>query len=313
MIRFPTVNRFLLPRAAAIALIAALAAWFALSGPPSLVHAAHEPVNLALAAGSGKLAARWTAPTNLGTDTIRGYRYQYKKKADATWSTEAAVTTLRVEITGLDNGDRYEVRVRTRYQAQGSNTDLYSSYVTAESTPGLTPDAPGQPTVIAGNASLTVTWTAPNDNGSPITDYKVEYRTYSRAKLGDWTQWKPNETSTSTSTTIAGPGLIDNGTDYQVQVNATNGNGTGYWSPESDEVTAGAPDAPAAPTLTPGQENVAVTWTAPADNGAAIINYDLRYKTTGANSWTDLEPGSQTAVPATHSLGYLRQVHRRPY
>ena len=50
------INRFLLPRAAAIALIAALAA-FALSGPPSLVHAAHEPLNLTLASGNGQLTA----------------------------------------------------------------------------------------------------------------------------------------------------------------------------------------------------------------------------------------------------------------
>ncbi len=36
------LNRFLLLRVAAIALVAALAA-FALPGPPSLVHAAHDP------------------------------------------------------------------------------------------------------------------------------------------------------------------------------------------------------------------------------------------------------------------------------
>ena len=166
------LNRFL--RAAAIALIAALAV-FALSGPPSLVHAAHEPTALTITAGSGKLTAAWTAPTDLGTNTVQDYRYQYKKKADATWSAEAAVTTTSVEISGLDNGVRYEVRVRTRYRAQGSNTDLYSDYVTAEKTPGSAPGAVTGVKVVSGDGTLTITWGLVSAV-PPVSSYAVRYR-----------------------------------------------------------------------------------------------------------------------------------------
>ena len=63
MSRYPRVVRNRFPLAAAIALLAALAAAVLLTGPPSLVHAANEPVSLTLTPGNGKITASWTAPT----------------------------------------------------------------------------------------------------------------------------------------------------------------------------------------------------------------------------------------------------------
>ena len=50
--------------------------------------------------------------------------------------------------------------------------------------------------------------------------------------------------------------------------------------------TAEAPDAPSAPNLTAGETWLEATWTAPADNGAAITGYDVHYRETGGN-WQD--------------------------
>ena len=50
--------------------------------------------------------------------------------------------------------------------------------------------------------------------------------------------------------------------------------------------SAEAPDAPAAPELTAGETWLEASWTAPADNGAAITGYDLHYRETGGY-WTD--------------------------
>ena len=70
------LNRFLLLRVAAIALVAALAA-FALPGPPSW---STPPTTHRAGPGpsAGKLTASWTAPTNLGADTVQDYKRQYK-------------------------------------------------------------------------------------------------------------------------------------------------------------------------------------------------------------------------------------------
>ena len=49
---------------------------------------------------------------------------------------------------------------------------------------------------------------------------------------------------------------------------------------------ARAPSRPSAPTLTAGDGRLEVSWVAPASNGAAIDDYDVRYRT-GGGSWTE--------------------------
>ncbi|MCY4030205.1 MAG: fibronectin type III domain-containing protein, partial [Acidobacteria bacterium] len=132
-----------------------------------------------------------------------------------------------------------------------------------------------------------MSWTAPSDNGAPIDDYDVRYRSLPG---GVWTELTDNGQYTNTRATI--PGLT-NGTRYDVQVRAENSAGEGRWSPSSRGTPmppATAPDAPAAPTLTPGDGQLEVSWTAPSDNGAPIDDYDVRYRSGG--DWTELSDDS---------------------
>ena len=62
--------------------------------------------------------------------------------------------------------------------------------------------------------------------------------------------------------------------------------GTATGMIEDDDPAPEAPDAPSAPTLTAGTTWIEVSWTAPADNGAAITGYDVHYRETGSN-WQD--------------------------
>ncbi|MDE0706075.1 MAG: SUMF1/EgtB/PvdO family nonheme iron enzyme [Rhodospirillaceae bacterium] len=139
------------------------------------------------------------------------------------------------------------------------------------------PDAPSAPALTAGETWLEATWTAPDDNGAAITGYDVHYRETG----GNWQD--ANHTGTGTTKRIIG---LTADTAYEVRVRASNSEGAGDWSPSATRRTdaaAEAPDAPSAPTLTAGETWLDVSWTAPADNGAAITGYDIHYRETGGN------------------------------
>ncbi len=101
------------------------------------------------------------------------------------------------------------------------------------------PGAPAAPSVsAASSSSLTVIWSAPDDGGSAITDYDVQYRA---GTSGDWTDG--NHAGTATTATLTG---LSASTSYQVQVRATNADGAGSWS---DSGSGRTEDANAAPTF----------------------------------------------------------------
>ena len=113
------------------------------------------------------------------------------------------------------------------------------------------------------------------------------------------------------STTITG---LTNRTAYEVQVRAGNSVGKGSWSASATGTpvaAASVPDAPSRPTLTPGDRQLGVRWSAPASNGAAITDYDVRYRRSGGG-WSD-HPGefldrSTTITGLTNRTAYEVQV-----
>ena len=92
------------------------------------------------------------------------------------------------------------------------------------------PGKPDPPTVSnETDNSLTVTWTEPANTGPAITDYDVQYRTGSGSFL-PWTHDGDGATSTITG--------LDVNTRYEVQVRATNDEGTGEWSSSGSGATS---------------------------------------------------------------------------
>ena len=90
---------------------------------------------------------------------------------------------------------------------------------------GEAPGKPAAPTVTAASTtSLSVSWTAPANAGPAITDYDYRHRTTS--PQGTWTE----VTGTTITTLSATIGSLAENTSYQVQVRATNDEGTGAWS-----------------------------------------------------------------------------------
>ena len=141
------------------------------------------------------------------------------------------------------------------------------------------PSAPSAPSVMAANATptqLSVTWSAPANTGPAITDYDVQYRA---GTSGGFT----SHAHTGTTRTATITGLTPN-TAYQVQVRATNDEGTGDWSASGTATTA-ANDPPVFSSSTTAfnvAENSTAVTTATAtdsDSGDAVT-----YAISGADS-----------------------------
>ena len=126
---------------------------------------------------------------------------------------------------------------------------------------------------------LDVSWTAPTNTGKPaITDYDVRYRVGSTPP-GTWQD--AGYDGTGTTTTLTG---LTSGTAYQVQVRATNDEGTSDWTASGSGTTATneAPTFDSADTAFSVAENSTAVTTASAtdsDTGDTVS-----YAKSGADS-----------------------------
>ena len=93
------------------------------------------------------------------------------------------------------------------------------------------PDAPTAVILTPYDSSVRVDWVPGANNGSPITDYVIEY-----APGPSYSSWSTfsDGASTNTFTTITG---LSNGTSYKARVSATNAIGTGSASTASAAAT----------------------------------------------------------------------------
>jgi fibronectin type 3 domain-containing protein len=152
--------------------------------------------------------------------------------------------------------------------------------VASEETPPTAPGAPSLDPAIAGDAEVSLTWTAPvDDGGADINDYIVYRSELSGAETALANSGGAlNYTDTTAS----------NRTTYYYTVAAVNSVGTGAQSNEVSATPEAPPvDPPGAPVLTSatgGASQVTLAWTAPADNGgAAVSNYEVRRSTTSGS------------------------------
>jgi hypothetical protein len=228
--------------------------------------APEAPIAVAATAGNQQAMVSWQAPSNGGNAMTS---YTVVSSPDGISLTVPSSQTSAT-INGLRNGVAYTFTVTA---TNGVGTS-YPSAPSGAVVPATVPDAPSNVSAAAGNASATVTWTAPFNEGSAITSYTV--------------------TSSPAGGTATVPGSafkavvsgLSNGTSYTFTVSATNGVGTGPASPASNSVTPlGPPGAPTSVAAAAGNAQATVSWAAPADNGGTPIT---KYTVTAA-------PGGQTA------------------
>lgn len=121
--------------------------------------------------------------------------------------------------------------------ASGSGVDLMDWGLDFTSGP-TAPAAPTGVSAVAGNASATVSWTAPNNGGSVITSYTVT------PYIGVTAQTTTTVAGSPPVTNVTVTGLT-NGTTYTFIVSATNSVGTGPNSSASNAVTPAGGLSPA--------------------------------------------------------------------
>jgi hypothetical protein len=223
----------------------------------------NTPSNVVATAGNGQATVSFSPPTNTGGLPITSYTV-YVYSGNTLVKTITGVSGSPVTITGLTNGTSYDFEVAA-VNADGTGAPSSPSNVVVPS--GL-PGAPTNVVATAGNGQATVTWTAPNNGGSPITSYTVYI--YSGNTLV-----KTVTGVTTTSYTATG---LTNGTSYDFVISATNANGTGPKSAPSNVVTLGAtPSPPTTVVAVPANASALVLWTpSPNNGGSPITSYQIK-------------------------------------
>jgi Fibronectin type III domain len=227
------------------------------------------PTGLTATAGNASVVLTWTAST--GATSYNVYRGTTSGGESAT-AIATGIASPSYSDTGLTNGTAYFYKVAA---VNSAGTGVQSSEASATPEPAA-PAAPTGLTATAGNASVSLAWTASSGAAS--------YNVYRGTTSG-------GESPTAIATGIASASYSDtgltNGTKYYYKVAAVNGAGT---SGLSSEVTA-TPE-PAKPTIT--------SFAAIPASISSGSSSTLSWATTGAAS-VAITPGTFTSASASGS------------
>src|SRR2546425_401397 len=173
----------------------------------------------------------------------------------------------------------------------------------SSAAPLAVPPSPprGLTATAASSSQISLSWTAPADNGgSAVTGYKIERTT------DGGTTWSILVANTgSTATTYSDTGLAHT-TTHTYRVSAINSVGTGSASNSASATTlAVAPSSPTGLAATAvSSSQVSLSWTAPADNGGSVITgYRVERSTDGGSTWSALVANTGSAATTYSDTG----------
>jgi len=250
------------------------AASAAVSATPRTIPSA--PTALVATAGDGQASVAFTAGANGGSTLTH---YEFSTNDGTSWTAfNPAVTASPVVISGLTNGSAYSIRLRA---VNAAGNGAASAAVSA--TPRTTPSAPTSLVATAGEGLASVAFTAGADGGSAITNYE-----FSTNNGNDWTAFNPAITTSPAVIT-----QLTNGIAYSIRLRAVNAAGNGAASAAVSGTPRTTPSAPTSLVATAGDGQVSVAFTAGADGGSAITNYE--FSTNDGTSWTALNPAVTTS------------------
>jgi len=205
--------------------------------------------------GTLTYAAGASNPASLADDLTSGYATSFSFVADANPTLDLA--------TAVDDSvnEQHETFTVTLNAGTGYTVGARSVF-TVTITDNDPPTAPSGLSLTAGDSKLTVSWSKP---AGPVTGYQVRYK---EASASDQAASTPGDASTGWVTnmptgtaTTAEVTSLTNGTDYHVQVRATDGqtqsgNGYGAWTASETGTPAAAASGVWTATLTADQNGV---------------------------------------------------------
>ncbi|MSW43399.1 MAG: hypothetical protein F2836_01390, partial [Actinobacteria bacterium] len=221
-----------------------------------------------------QITVSWTAPAANGS-AITGYRLQRATShlgpftdiaagACAASTVNASTATSCID-TNVIAGTAYVYTVAATSAVGDGPTSVPSGPV----TPTANPTAPEITVVNAGDRTLSVVFTY----GSPASN--VQY-----SLDGGTTYTTRSPASAASPLTISG---LANGTTYTVVIRMVIVGGLTSASASGSATPRTTPSAPEAPTGTAGNGQATLTWTAPVDDGGAVISgYTVQSSTDGS-------------------------------
>ena len=272
-------------------------------GRPTLV----APSGNGITANS--LTVTWTAPGETGGSAITGYDVQVWD--GAMWVDDASLgNVLTYTDRNLMAGTKYYYHVRAK-NSQGPG--LWSAYVSGTTTVAA-PDAPVLMATTEGMNSIRLTWTVPDDNGTPITGYELQRWDPTASPAAAW--GSANLLGGTDNNRVL---FIDSGRDpgmmYHYRIRALPNSGAASWSMFKSATTD--PAAPGRPMMVTAQADgktaIDLSWNAPADNGSAIVRYELQMWDTDSSMWMNVRndlPSSMTSYKHTGRTAGTRYVYR---
>jgi hypothetical protein len=252
--------------------------------------------------GNRQVALSWSAPADNGGAPITNYEIMAAEQIGGVWSsyrpvTRPASTATSAVVTGLTNG-RIHIFVVRAVNAAGSSPWITLARVV---TPAAPPAAVSALAAMPGNRQVALSWSAPADNGgAPITNYEI----MAAEQIGGvWSSYRPVTRPASTATSAVVTGLT-NGRIHIFVVRAVNAAGSSPWITLARVVTPAAPPAAvSALAAMPGNRQVALSWSAPADNGGApITNYEIMAAEQIGGVWSSYRPVTRPASTATSAV-----------
>ena len=265
------------------------------------------PTGVTVAEMGSPVLLAWTAPTSNGNSAITDYSIQYQVQGAGSWTTltHGVSATTSLLFSGVPSGLVYGTTYIFRVAA--INAVGTGAYVTSSPFPFITtPNSPTNLQAVPANQQVTLSWNAPVDNGSSITDYSIQYE---NIQSGVWNVWN-HTPSMGTSIVVTG---LTNGQWYNFQVAGINSAGTGKVAQASSILVATVPSALNNVSVSVVGPTATLGWAAPTnDGGSMVAAYNVYYRVSGSGNWTQVSlvngslnwlPGSPP--PTGYSLGGL--------